>query len=284
LSPRDKNTKDYSFIYLKYINHVNHVAMWTLAHPTWLHEHITMPLDLPSPERLLTAPQLLCKAVELLVAGHTAEPTASPSNELQWLQVDVIGQRVFGGWGTQVSTIECSASRSDGRPAATAAVAAATPSNGAMPAPFELAAAAVAWIAADVGFDIDAQRQLLAPDALCFGSVGAAAVADGNTALAETIRFGMPHPIMLSHRTRTVSWDFDIIDRGTGDITGRGTDVVHFGPPKADGTGTAAVVRVNTLRHISEQPAWVCEQICRDHSRADQVGGGKSPASAAGEA
>lgn len=208
----------------------------------------------------VAAPDLLCRAVHALTErlrppeGDETVVAFAP----QWLQVDEPGQQVFVGWGTGIWTL----GRCDGSAMSV------TSCTGKVPGPSDpvggvgLAAAAASWIAADVNGDPSEQRRMLHPDAICFGHTGSEAIISGNMELSARIRFRMPHPIVLSHCTSTVSWDFDIQDKGTELITGRGTDVVHFSPAPA-----RVVTRVDTLRHLPSQPDWVVSQAKARHTR-----------------
>lgn len=116
---------------------------------------------------------------------------------------------------------------------------------------------ATSWVAADLTFDREAQLSLLAPDARCFGFVGAENIVQGNMELSKTTIFAMTHPIVIHLEQRVVTWDFDIIDRGSGKLRGRGTDVVHV-------SEQGRIAKVDTLRHLRFQPSWVQKQIMGD--------------------
>jgi hypothetical protein len=113
---------------------------------------------------------------------------------------------------------------------------------------------AARWIHADVTWNFTEQRALLAANARCFGISGREAiVASGEEAFATTA-WGIPYTITLDALNSMVSFDFDVLDRPNDKVVGRGTDLVHF----ADGT----VTKIDTLRHVFEQPEWAQKQIC----------------------
>ncbi|CAE8739853.1 unnamed protein product [Polarella glacialis] len=121
--------------------------------------------------------------------------------------------------------------------------------------PFAVAAAAC--IAADVTWDAQAQAELLAPQARCFGAVGAANVIALSAEIEDTTCFWIPYPIVFDFDRHIVSLEFDVVDPRSGEITGRGTDVIHF---SAEGK----VEQLDTLRHVKHQPSWVFKQLTRD--------------------
>merc|ERR1740121_2481298 len=114
-----------------------------------------------------------------------------------------------------------------------------------------------AWIEADVSFNLEKQGELLVPDAHCFGEVGRESIVQANGKLSETVAFAMPHTIQVNYRNRMCIWDFDVLSRQTGEITGRGTDFVHLQD------GTNLVFQVDTIRHETHggQPDWAMKQL-----------------------
>lgn len=122
-----------------------------------------------------------------------------------------------------------------------------------------------------MGFNLDRQRQLLVPDAHCFGETGQDHIVQANTKLMETVAFAMPHAIQVDYASRMCIWDFDVLSRQTGEVTGRGTDFVHLQH------GTHLVFQVDTVRHdcVGGQPAWALKQFSDPYPTAAGATGGK---------
>jgi hypothetical protein len=113
---------------------------------------------------------------------------------------------------------------------------------------------ALLWIHADVSFNATAQRSILVQNAHCFGAEGRDAIVEGNIELSKSVAFAVPHTIQLDPLNAMVIWDFDVIDRETCLVSGRGTDFVHFCPG-------GHVYQVDTIRHTGAQPEWARQQI-----------------------
>jgi hypothetical protein len=113
---------------------------------------------------------------------------------------------------------------------------------------------ALLWVTADVTFNATSQQAILVSSAHCFGAEGRDAIVAGNVELSKSVAFGVPHMIQLDPMHSMIIWDFDVIDRMTCMVTGRGTDFVHFCP---DGH----VYQVDTIRHQGHQPDWAKQQI-----------------------
>mmetsp|Transcript_36637 Transcript_36637/g.95948 ORF Transcript_36637/g.95948 Transcript_36637/m.95948 type:complete len:232 (+) Transcript_36637:296-991(+) len=189
----------------------------------------------------------------------------------RYFQVDGDSRTVFIGRGSAVEAMTFAGEPGDPPEVATLGPAPAPAHFTEAQAAFLVAAAA--WIHADVTFNETAQLKLLSPDARCFGAVGPKAIVAGNMALSKTIRFGMPHPIVVDYLNAIVTWDFDVIPRQRGEAAaaaagagsvedaGRGTDVVHI-DVRNDEKAVGLVARVDTLRHQPIQPPWVRTQIC----------------------
>eukprot|EP00927_Polykrikos_kofoidii_P030275 TRINITY_DN26069_c0_g1_i1.p1 TRINITY_DN26069_c0_g1~~TRINITY_DN26069_c0_g1_i1.p1 ORF type:complete len:545 (-),score=66.57 TRINITY_DN26069_c0_g1_i1:47-1681(-) len=172
------------------------------------------------------------------------------------LRVSAATFTVFVSYDEGVEAMEFSKA-DEGPPKKVSAIGVVPPSSP-LPEAFLLFVETVAaWIAADVTFDKDAQIKILTPDARCFGEVGNEKIADGNMKLSKTIQFAMPYPIVLHFDQRIFSWDFDIVDRSSQEVSGRGTDVVHV-------TTSGKVEKVDTVRHLVHQPSWVKKQFVGD--------------------
>lgn len=150
-----------------------------------------------------------------------------------WLSVDFSGEQpvVSGSVGTTASDFD----------AATAA----------------FVGHAARWIHADVTWDFAAQRRLLAADARCFGISGREEIVASSEQAFATTAWAIPYAITLDAPHAMVSFDFDVIDRKADAVTGRGTDLVHFAS-----AGNGTVIKIDTLRHVYQQPDWVQQQIC----------------------
>ena len=123
--------------------------------------------------------------------------------------------------------------------------------------------AATQWIHADVSFDEDAQRSILVPNAHCFGQSGSDAIVDGNMELSKTVAFAVPHTVQLDLANNVIVWDFDVIDRATCTVSGRGTDFVRLC------STSGQVYRVDTVRHQDgAQPDWVQTQLGSNFTQA----------------
>jgi hypothetical protein len=115
---------------------------------------------------------------------------------------------------------------------------------------------AARWIHADVAFDADAQRSILVVNAHCFGQSGREAIVDGNMQLSKTTAFLLDQ-VQLDLTNNVVVWDFDVVDRASCTVSGRGTDFVRM----CTSSG-GQVYRVDTVRHQDgAQPEWVQRQV-----------------------
>ena len=95
-------------------------------------------------------------------------------------------------------------------------------------------------------------------DARCFGISGREAIVQSSQGLYKKTAWGIPYAITLDFEHAMVAFDFDVVDRIADRINGRGTDLVHF----ASNAANFSVVKIDTFRHVFEQPAWVQEQVC----------------------
>ena len=110
------------------------------------------------------------------------------------------------------------------------------------------------------------QRAILAEHARCFGISGREAIVKSSEGLFASTAWRIPYTIALDKEQSMVSFDFDVIDRPSDKIVGRGTDLVHFA---AITNGT--VTKVDTLRHVWAQPEWAQTQICRNGSASSHI-------------
>ena len=122
---------------------------------------------------------------------------------------------------------------------------------------------AARWINADVTFNFTAQQALLAEHARCFGISGRDAIIASSRAGYAGTAWGIPYSITIDPNLAMASFDFDVIDRVADKITGRGTDLVHF----ASATN-GSVIKIDTFRHVYDQPNWVKQQTCDNDTRA----------------
>ena len=97
----------------------------------------------------------------------------------------------------------------------------------------------------------------MAEDARCFGITGREAIVNSSRSLYKSTAWRIPYSITLDADLAMASFDFDVINRPSDIITGRGTDLVHFA------SNGAAVTKIDTLRHVFEQLDWAKQQICQ---------------------
>mmetsp|Transcript_26363 Transcript_26363/g.43798 ORF Transcript_26363/g.43798 Transcript_26363/m.43798 type:complete len:256 (+) Transcript_26363:99-866(+) len=116
---------------------------------------------------------------------------------------------------------------------------------------------AARWIHADVTWNFTEQRAILAENARCFGISGREAIIASSEGLFASTAWAIPYAITLDIENAMVSFDFDVIDRQADKIIGRGTDLVHFAS-----VNEGVVTKIDTFRHVWEQPEWVQEQVC----------------------
>ena len=105
------------------------------------------------------------------------------------------------------------------------------------------------FLQADVSQNLEKQHSLLLEDSVAFGVRGSDNII---TAQKEGIDAGttysLPFPLQVNIDNKCVSLDFLSHKNG---VTERGTDIMYFDLLKEK------VVRIDTLRHTLNQPAWV---------------------------
>lgn len=116
----------------------------------------------------------------------------------------------------------------------------------------QLLALSTTWLEADLTGDEEQQLKLLDTNARAFGEVGAESVVRGNLDMAASgVSYALPYPLLIDTMNHCVVIDFDVFG-GDGARSGRGTDVMYF-----DVGGTGRLLKLDTLRHVLEQPDWV---------------------------
>jgi len=205
--------------------------------------------------------KFLANRASACISELSCASSARIANEPSHLQVSESTGTVLVGYSGGVEALEFGANWAD-EPLAVPRVSSLGVVPHALPAPrggafWPFATAAIAWIAADVTWDAQAQAKLLAQQARCFGTVGADKVIALGAEIEDTTCFLLPYPIVLDFDRRIVSFDFDVVDLPSGVVSGRGTDVIHF-------SQEGKVEQLDTVRHVRCQPSWVVKQLTLD--------------------
>jgi hypothetical protein len=110
------------------------------------------------------------------------------------------------------------------------------------------------FLKADVCQDLATQGQLLADDAVAFGVRGKEAiVACQQEGIEGGTTYSVPFPVQVNPDAQCVTLDFYAHkgDNKGGESKQRGTDIMYVDVREGK------VLRIDTLRHALEQPAWV---------------------------
>ena len=96
---------------------------------------------------------------------------------------------------------------------------------------------------------------MLTEEARCFGITGREAIVTSSEELFSSTSFAIPYTITFNYEAMKATYDFDVINRTTDKVIARGTDLLHLNK-------NGMVIKMDTLRHVYEQPSWVKDQIC----------------------